>query len=70
VPDRRVGDAGPVRFQLIAVFSTGEQLLSRERIVHLMAIVLVTIALAPVMAPAALHRQMEPMAVSRRWSAW
>lgn len=56
-------------FQLIAVFSTGfgEQLSPGERIVHLVAIMLVTIAIALVMAPAALHRQMEPMAVSRRF---
>src|SRR5215213_3557926 len=55
-------------FQLIAVFNTTfrEQLSSTERILHLTAIVLVTIAIALVMAPAALHRQTEPMAVSRR----
>ena len=34
-----------------------------------MAILLVTIAVALVIAPAALHRQMEPMAVSRRFIA-
>jgi len=56
-------------FQLIAVFSTGfnEQLSSLERMLHLTAIVLVTIAIALVMAPAALHRQTEPLAVSRRF---
>jgi hypothetical protein len=56
-------------FQLIAVFTTGfsEQLTSTERMLHLAAIVLVTIAIALVMAPAALHRQTEPMAVSRRF---
>src|SRR5438045_1935073 len=56
-------------FQLIAVFNTGfrEQLSSMERITHLTAIVLVTVSIALVMAPAALHRQMEPMAVSRRF---
>lgn len=55
-------------FQLIAVFSaTFEQQLSlTERFLHLAAIVLVTIAIALVMAPAALHRQTEPFAVSRR----
>ena len=62
-------------FQLIAVFNTvfAERLSSTERIVHLAAIVLVTIAIALVMAPAALHRQTEPMAVSRRFiriSSW
>ncbi len=56
-------------FQLIAVFNpTFRELLSpAERLLHLTAIVLVTIAIALVMAPAALHRQMEPMAVSRRF---
>ena len=56
-------------FQLIAVFSAafGEQLSSAERILHLVAIVLVTIAIVLVMAPAALHRQTEPEAVSRRF---
>lgn len=55
-------------FQLIAVFSTTfeQQLSLSERFLHLAAIVLVTIAIALVMAPAALHRQTEPFAVSRR----
>lgn len=56
-------------FQLIAVFNTAfrDQLSSGERILHLAAIVLVTIAIVLVMAPAALHRQSEPMSVSRRF---
>ena len=56
-------------FQLIAVFSATfeEQLSPGERFLHLAAIVLVTIAIALVMAPAALHRQTEPFAVSRRF---
>jgi len=56
-------------FQLIAVFSSafGEQLSSMERILHLIAIVLVTIAIALVMTPAALHNQTEPLAVSSRF---
>jgi hypothetical protein len=56
-------------FQLIAVFSsTFEQQLSpAERVMHLAAIVLVTIAIVLVMAPAALHRQTEPMAISQRF---
>ena len=56
-------------FQLIAVFSTGfkEQLSSTERLIHLISIVLVTIAIALVMSPAALHRQTEPLSVSRRF---
>lgn len=56
-------------FQLIAVFNAAftEQLSSAERILHLVAIVLVTIAIVLVMAPAALHRQTEPTAVSARF---
>ena len=58
-------------FQLIAVFSTAfrEQLSPTERLIHLAAILLVTIAIVLVMAPAALHRLTEPMAVSRRFIA-
>jgi hypothetical protein len=58
-------------FQLIAVFSTvfWQQLLPVERVVHLTAIVLLTIAIILVMAPAALHRQTEPLSVSRRFIA-
>jgi hypothetical protein len=58
-------------FQLIAVFSTvfRDQLSSTERLLHLAAILLVTIAIVLVMTPAALHRQIEPMAVSRRFIA-
>lgn len=56
-------------FQLIAVFSGvfGEQLSSAERLLHLAAIVLLTIAIVLVMAPAALHRQTDPSAVSKRF---
>jgi hypothetical protein len=56
-------------FQLIAVFSATfeAQLSPTERVLHLVAIVLVTIAIVLVMAPAALHRQTEPMAVSQRF---
>jgi hypothetical protein len=56
-------------FQLIAVFNAAfrEQLSPAERELHLAAIVLVTIAIVLVMAPAALHRQTDPMAVSRRF---
>ncbi len=54
-------------FQLIAVFSTAfkEDLSPEERVLHLAALLLVAIAIALVMAPAALHRQSEPMSVSR-----
>src|SRR5437868_3739056 len=56
-------------FQLIAVFSTvfEQKLSSVEQFVHLAAIVLVTIAIVLVMAPAALHRQTEPRSVSKRF---
>jgi hypothetical protein len=56
-------------FQLIAVFSPTfrEQLSQSERMLHLAAILLLTIAIALVMAPAAVHRQSEPMSVSRRF---
>lgn len=56
-------------FQLIAVFNPGfrDLLPPAERLLHLAAIVLVAIAIALVMAPAALHRQTEPLAVSRRF---
>ena len=56
-------------FQLIAVFSAAfkQDLSQAERIIHLAAILLVTLAIVLVMAPAALHRQSEPMSVSRRF---
>jgi uncharacterized protein DUF6328 len=56
-------------FQLIAVFNSAfrELLSPTERMLHLAAIVLVIIAIVLVMAPAALHRQTEPMAVSQRF---
>lgn len=49
-------------FQLIAVFSDGfeRRLDATEQSLHLAAIVLVTIAIAIVMTPAAYHRQVEP----------
>jgi len=49
-------------FQLIAVFSDGfeRRLHETEQSLHLAAIVLVTIAIAIVMTPAAYHRQVEP----------
>jgi len=58
-------------FQLIAVFSAGfkMELSNAERTIHLAALLLVAIAIALVMAPAALHRQSEPMSVSRRFIA-
>jgi hypothetical protein len=58
-------------FQLIAVFSTSFKvdLSPAERMLHLAALLLVAIAIALVMAPAALHRQSEPMSVSRGFIA-
>jgi hypothetical protein len=53
-------------FQLIAVFNQGfaGKLSSAEQGLHLAATVLVAIAVALVMTPAALHRQLEPRGVS------
>jgi hypothetical protein len=58
-------------FQLIAVFSTAfkEVVSFAERVLHLAALLLVAVAIALVMAPAALHRQSEPMSVSRGFIA-
>lgn len=49
-------------FQLIAVFNSTfrERLTSTEQIIHLIAIGLVTMAVALIMAPAAYHRQTNP----------
>jgi len=54
-------------FQLIAVFNDGFQrhLSEAEQAVHLVALVLVTIAIALVMTPAAYHRQMQPRQVTQ-----
>lgn len=56
-------------FQLIAVFNDGfgEKLSEPQQMMHLAAIVLVGVAIALVMAPAALHRQAEPQEVSERF---
>jgi hypothetical protein len=56
-------------FQLIAVFNEGfeKKLSGGEQLTHLVAILLVTTAIALVMAPAALHRQSQPQAVSQRF---
>jgi len=55
-------------FQLIAVFNEGfgRDLSEAEQMIHLAAIVLVAIAIALLMTPAAYHRQVEP----RRASAY
>ena len=53
-------------FQLIAVFNEGfsRDLSETEQLLHLAAIVLVTIAIALVMTPAAYHRQVQPRGAS------
>jgi hypothetical protein len=56
-------------FQLIAVFNEGfgEKLSEGEQTLHLIAILLVTAAIALVMAPAAVHRQTQQREVSERF---
>jgi hypothetical protein len=56
-------------FQLIAVFNQtfSERLSSTEQRLHIVAIMLVVVAIALSMAPAALHRRTEPMAISQRF---
>lgn len=56
-------------FQLIAVFNDGfsRELSSAERMLHLAAILFVTLAIAMVMAPAAIHRQTQQKEVSERF---
>ena len=56
-------------FQLVAVFNStfGEKLTRTEQIFHLTAVGLVAIAVALVMAPAALHRQTNPQAVTQNF---
>jgi hypothetical protein len=62
-------------FQLIAVFNEGfgEKFTEGEQALHLVAILLVTAAIALVMAPAAVHRQTQQREVSERFiwlSSW
>ncbi len=56
-------------FQLIAVFNAPffERLTDAQREIHLAALVLVCLAVALLMAPAAYHRQAEPNLVSRQF---
>lgn len=57
-------------FQLIAVFNgTFWELPSADRMIHLFAITLVTVAIALVMTPAAYHRQVHQNCISRRFIA-
>ena len=53
-------------FQLVAVFSDGfeHRLGEAEQTLHLAAIILVTIAIALIMTPAAYHRQVDPRGVT------
>lgn len=55
-------------FQMVAVFSStfAEKLSASDQKLHIVSIILVVIAIALLMTPAALHRQVEP----RRASAW
>jgi hypothetical protein len=56
-------------FQLIAVFNEGfaKKLSEGEQQLHLAAIILVAVAVALVMAPAAIHRWTQQRAVSERF---
>jgi hypothetical protein len=56
-------------FQLIAVFNQGfaEKLSTAQQGTHFVSIILTVIAVALIMTPAALHRQIEPLSVSRRF---
>jgi hypothetical protein len=56
-------------FQLIAVFNEGfeKKLSGGEQLLHLAAIVLVVVAVALVMAPAAIHRWTQQREVSERF---
>jgi DMSO reductase anchor subunit len=56
-------------FQLIVVFNSRfhEGLDRREQVVHLGATLLVAVAIAMLIAPAAYHRQAEPESTSRRF---
>jgi len=54
-------------FQLIAVFNQGfnEKLSTVQQQLHFVSIILTVCAVALVMTPAALHRQIDPLAVTR-----
>jgi hypothetical protein len=56
-------------FQLIAVFNEGfgDKLTRGEQELHLAAIISTVVAIAAIMAPAALHRQLEAFSVSHRF---
>jgi hypothetical protein len=52
-------------FQLIAIFSPGfdEKVAHADRVLHLVAIMMIAVAIALIMTPAAYHRQTGPMKV-------
>ena len=54
---------------IIAVFNEGfaQKLSTVQQQIHFVSIVLTVIAIALVMTPAALHRQIDPLAVTRRF---
>jgi len=56
-------------FQLIAVFNSAfsEKLSSSEQGLHLLAIGLIGVSIALILAPAAYHRQIEPLEITRRF---
>ena len=56
-------------FQLIAVFNSGfsQKLSSSEQILHLLAIALIGVSIALILTPAAYHRQLEPLEITRRF---
>jgi uncharacterized PurR-regulated membrane protein YhhQ (DUF165 family) len=56
-------------FQLIAVFNSvfDEKLSSLEQRIHLLAIGFVGVAIALILAPAAYHRQIEPLEITQRF---
>ena len=56
-------------FQLIAVFNQGfsDKLSTVQQQLHFISIILTICAVALVMSPAALHRQIDPLAVTRRF---
>jgi hypothetical protein len=56
-------------FQLIAVFNSGfsQKLSSFEQGLHLLAMSLVGVSIALILTPAAYHRQIEPLEISRRF---
>jgi Family of unknown function (DUF6328) len=55
-------------FQLIAVFNEAfaQKLSTVEQWIHFVSIILTVIAVALVMTPAALHRQVDPLSVTRK----